>query len=697
MQVTKPQSSTEQDEALLVSNTVKLWTKRIKDAKKFYERDFKRMRENMEFAAGIQWSAQDTIESNQYVANFVNREVNQKVANLYAKDPKAVFRRRKRLDYQLWDGSIESMQAAHMTVMQAQQMAMQNPLAMQQPQVIQAQALLADIQHGRAWNKMVEKVGQSLELLYAYECDTQAPDFKYQMKQLVRRVVTTGVGFVRLNFSRQGDYALTSSGTDDSVSMRIKRAKQILDQIDDGDVDESDPRHEQLKALFSSVQDAAQTGAMQNIEERLEFDFPSATSVIVDPKCKSLKGFVGARWIAQQYILPLEDVNAYFETAIEAGGKLVKYSEDGIEKLTEKPGDNTKDPQEKPLCCLWEVFDVLMKSVFFLADGWDEYVQEPQPTQPSINRFWPIFALTFNDVEVEPGGKVHIYPPSDVELLRHPQKSWNTSREELNKHRKQNRPWYATLEGWLTDSDHDKIGNHESGELVSFKGVPPNGSLRDNLLPFASSPIDPSVYNTQPYLEDSGLVIGSNQAGSTQPQKHVAATPAVIQEQARMSGVNSNVDDLDDLLAELARAAGEMLLREFSLDTVKRIVGVGAVWPEQNREDFLNEVYLDIVAASSGRPNKAVDVANAQQLGPLMLQAGANPWALIKMYCKVLDANIEPEDFAPTAPPAQPGQGAGGAAPAKGVQPQPMQQPGLVGQQLGGLGHPAGAMRGGAH
>lgn len=677
------------------SNTIKLWTKRIKDAKKFYEKDFKRMRENMEFAAGIQWAVQDNIESEQYVANFVNREVNQKVANLYAKDPKAVFRRKKRLDYQLWDGSVESMQAAHANVMQAQQAAQQGGMgmmALQQPQVIQAQALLADIQHGNAWRKMVERVGQSLEILYSHQCDTQAPDFKYQMKQLVRRTVTTGVGFVRLNFSREDNSVLTASGTDDSLAMRVKRAKAILEGIDDDKITETDPRHQQLADLFVSIKQSQENGDTTNVEERLEFDFPSATSIIVDPKCKSLKGFVGARWIVQQFILPLEDVNAYFETDIPVSGKLVKYSEDGIEKLTEKPGDNTKDPQEKPLCCLWEVFDILTKTSFFLADGYTDYVREPEPLTPSINRFWPIFALTFNDTEVEPGGKVHIYPPSDVELLRHPQKEWNRSREELRKHRKSNRPWYLTSEGWLTDPDREKFGDHESSEIVAVKGMPPGGDLSKAVIRFDAAPIDAALYNTQPLSEDAGLVIGSNQSQQGQPQKHVAATPAVIQEQARISGVNSNVDDLDDLLSELARAAGEMMLREFNLSTVKRVVGVGAVWPEQNREAFLNEIYLDSVAASSGRPNRAVDVANAQQIGPLMLNAGANPWALIQMYCKILDANLEPADFAPTTPPQQGPQAVQG----KGAKP-PMQHPGQVGQQTGGLGHPVGVQMGGAH
>jgi hypothetical protein len=176
------------------------------------------------------------------------------------------------------------------------------------------------------------------------------------------------------------------------------------------------------------------------------------------------------------------------------------------------------------------------------------------------------------------------------------------------------------------------------------------------------------------------MVVGTNQIQQQQPIRHVAATPAVIQEQARISDVNSNVDDLDDLLSEMAQAAGEMMLRTFHPITVQRVVGRGAVWPDQQREDYLNEIMLDIVASSSGRPNKAVELANFQQVAPLMLQAGANPWAIIQYACKVLDSNIDPSDFAPTVPPAPMGQG---QQPQQSGQQQPMATPRQPGVQNG--------------
>ena len=43
-------------------------------------------------------------------------------------------------------------------------------------------------------------------------------------------------------------------------------------------------------------------------------------------------------------------------------------------------------------------------------------------------------------------------------------------------------------------------------------------------------------------------------------------------------------------------------------ETVRRIVGPGAVWPELTRQDIADEIFLEIEAGSSGKPNRAQDL-----------------------------------------------------------------------------------------
>src|SRR3546814_7077290 len=63
------------------------------------------------------------------------------------------------------------------------------------------------------------------------------------------------------------------------------------------------------------------------------------------------------------------------------------------------------------------------------------------------------------------------------------------------------------------------------------------------------------------------------------------ATESSIAEGSRISSLESNTDDLDELLTTLARATGQLMLMELSVEKVIEIVGPGAAWPNLDRED----------------------------------------------------------------------------------------------------------------
>lgn len=626
-------------------SAVQVWNKKIRSARERWDKDaFCRMRENMEFAAGYQWQGQDRLDDDRYISNLVLRLVNQKVASLYARNPKVSAQRRKRLDFQIWDGRMESIQQAVALT------SLPNALP---EDVMAASALLADYAEGRRRRDLIDRIGQTLEILFSWNLANQMPSFKVQMKQLVRRVITCGVGYVRLNFSRDFESTLSTSDTESTIVDRAKTAQMILNKVMSGEITEESPDIVTLQSLFASMNVSMALGDSSNIKERLVFDFPPATSVIPDPQCRALKGFVGARWVAQEYILPLDEVNAFFETNISPGGDLKLYSADG--RQTDGANQDYSQPgmdQQVDPCrvCLWEVFDLQTKSRFFICDGWKDFVLAPEPVMPDTNHFWPLFPLTFNDVEVEPGQqKASIFPPSDVQIAKSSQKEWNRTREGLREQRKANAPKYLTGKGWLTETDRDNLQNAVPNSVIEVEGAQPGQDIGKLLAPFQHAPIDPMAYDTAPLNQDIFLSLGNEEA--TQPASAKGtATAATINEQARLVVTASNVDDLDDLLSDLAEAGGEILLRELSVETVVRVCGAGAVWPEADREDYVDHLFLDVVAASSGRPNRALELANFQQIAPTLIAAGANPHFIVREALKRLDDRLESDEAFPLGP-----------------------------------------------
>ena len=92
----------------------------------------------------------------------------------------------------------------------------------------------------------------------------------------------------------------------------------------------------------------------------------------------------------------------------------------------------------------------------------------------------------------------------------------------------------------------------------------------------------------------------------------------------------------------MARSGSQILLQECSADTVKRIVGEGSVWPEMTRQQISDELWLQIEAGSTGRPNQAQEIANAERLFPLLMQLpGIKPEWLAKELIKRLDDKLD--------------------------------------------------------
>jgi len=645
---------------------VKRWLARIDSAEKKWESKFQEMRKNMEFVAGWQWDGQTKLDPDEYISNLTLRVINQKVASLYARNPTAEVVRRKRRDYVLWDGEMESMMQAIQAVQQAMTMGMQPPM--------EAMALVQDYHMGRQRELIVENICDTAQKAFAYQIDRHRPEFKEQMKQLVRRILICKVGYVKIRICRgETDSAsLSTVNFPSDAKARIQRAQEILLDLQEGDIDESSASVEEATNLLLSVGATQQTDESP-VGEYLEFDFPSSTSIIPSEDCRSIKEFIAAKFVAQKYRVDSELVEAIFGVEMEQvapvdSANAENYTEAKIVQLNPET-----DPDKK--VDLYEVFDIQTKTRFFVARGYKDYVLEPEPVTPQIAGFWPIFGLTFNDIEAESDTRSSIFPPSDVDLIRNPQKEWNRTRDALRSQRNANAPKYVCADGTISEEDEIALANAKPNHVTKLKSLPPNVEPGKFIQVLQVAAIDPSVYDTSPLEKDILMAGGMQDANIGPAGKDVTATVGTIAEQSRMTMLASNVDDLDDFLSRIARAGIELMFRAMSPETVQMIVGPGSVWPTNDIDTYINEIQIKVQAASSGRPNKAMAISNFQQLAPLMLQAGANPHALVEEAVKRLDDTLDIEKFFPLnlgmmSPPQQ------GAVPSTPAPPQGSASPG---------------------
>jgi hypothetical protein len=600
---------------------VKQWLDNIENAKGHHRKAFKKMRDDIKFAKGQQWPEQSDGDE-RYVVNLVQRHIQQRVAALYAKNPKVVAKRKKRMEFSYWDETPEALQTA---MMGAQ---MGDPQSMQ---------VMQDVMEGRQRRMMIDKVGKTLEILFAHYMSEPVPNFKLQTKQLVRRVNTCGVGYIKLGYQRMMGRSPEVNARIQDFSDRLATLKRMTEEQAEGEFQDTSAEAAELTAMLDAVTNQQEIV----LREGLVFDFPKSWSIIVDPACVQLKGFVGAGWVAQEFMFTEDEIEEIYEIDVSDSGARPYYQR---ASASSKDNDSWTDQQPKggsepAHYRVYEIYDKRHGLMLTVCEGCEEFLSQPKAPDVFIEQFFPFFALTFNDIEDECG----IYPDSDVRLLRPMQLEYNRARNTLREHRIANRPAYTAPKGVLPESDKGKLADHETSELIELS-VPPGTDMRSVIQPLAKVPIDPAVYDTMPFFDDIQKSVGSQEAnfGGT---SGAAATEVSVAEGSRMATIQSNIDDMDDFLSQLARTGGQIMLDQMTKETVMRIVGPGAVWPDVSRADLVEEMYLDVEAGSSGRPNKAYELANYERIAPTLLQIpGIRPSWLAKQGLVRLDDNLDLTD-----------------------------------------------------
>ena len=627
----------------------------IKDDKKHHDKAFKRMRRDMRVAT---WGAVSSWGDDNYRANISGRHVKQKTAALYAKNPRATARRREQMDYAVWDENPASLQMA-MQLVQMAQMAQAQPAVdpvTGQPQIDpmtgqpavpqlppgfeQAMALVEDFQQGYARKQMFDKIGKTLEFLFAYFMAEQQPvDFKRGMKSCVRRALTTGVGYVKLGFQREMGPRPGLVEQMGDVKARLDHLQRLMDEMAEGDIEAESAEAAELEFSLTSLQQEPEI----ILREGLIVDFPQATKVIPDRLTKSLDGFIGARHLTVEYSYSPDEVKEIFGVDVGEGYTAYRSGSGSSREISDN--DVLDDdyewsaPSEKKggMVCVWEHYDKATGLVYFVADGYAGFLREPAAPDVFVETFWPVYALTFNDVENED----EVFPPSDVTLMRDMQNEYNRSRQGLREHRDAARPrWVSATGAWSSEEDPMVIKNLKPFEMASLN-MDPSAKIQDIMQSLPVPGVDPNLYETGPIFTDTQLVVGSSEAQFGGVSK-ATATEASIAANATTAADGSGIDDLDAFLTQIARSSGQILQREMSEDIVRQIVGPGAVWPQMTLAEIAGEIQLEVAAGSTGKPNQAVEVNTMERLLPFLIQMpGIDPVSLAKEVLRRMDDRMD--------------------------------------------------------
>lgn len=587
-----------------------------------FDKSFKRMVEDQEFADGKQWDGEEKYKDDgNYTINFVQNVIRQRVAALYAKNPTVEVKRRERLDFRIWDGKPQSLQEALQNPM--------DPLNM---------ALIQDIQQGRQSREQYDRVGKTLEIAFNYDLKRQYPDFKRQMKQFIRREETCGVAYLKLDFQRMLEVRPDIEAKIADLSTQLSQLEYLLNKqaYDGADQDSADS--ERIRIEMKSLEEQKYKIA----REGLIYNFPRSTSIIPHRDTTQLEGWVGCPRVTERYFLSTADVERIYKVDCSKIGGSSGGNTDGNQptQVVNVNSQKSKDQRNIGKREVFEVYDFNLGTVYTIMRGYDDYLRAPAAPKIMLERFFPYFPLALNERENE----MDLFPPSTCRLLRHIQMERNRNKEALRQHRIAMAPKYAGLSGAFSPEDRAKLGKAPPHHIVWFDSLQPGQKLADVFGMIETKNIDPNVYEVGSMHEDVSMVVGMQEANLS-TISGATATETTIAEDSRVSSMSSSTDDLDDFLSEVVKEAGQVMLLEMSKDTIQKIVGPGAAWAEFSPEDVINDIYLDIRAGSSGKPNKAMRISAVERLYPVLVQTpGIKPEWLAGLLVNLVDDTIDLSD-----------------------------------------------------
>jgi hypothetical protein len=424
------------------------------------------------------------------------------------------------------------------------------------------------------------------------------------------------------------------------ASERLATLERLSADLSDEMVDVNDKEAEQLRLLIEDMSKQSEFVG----REGLTFDYPLPTAIIPDVKTIELKHFLGADWVAEEFLLTPHEVQEIY--GVDVGKSYTAYHRDDVhgsdpwtmnsDNWDTSATHNVVD-KECDFCRIWQIYCRKDGLVYEVCDGYEDFLREPASPEIYNERFYPWYTLIFNECTHEK----EIFPPSDVRLMMDMQREYNRCREGLKEQRIAARPFTAVVAGAMEEGDLKKISEREANAIIELNALQPNQDVKQLLQAYAGPGVDQSLYEVNPVYEDVLRTTGIQEAnlGGT---SDATATQSQIAEGSRMTTMGSNIDDLNDMLTLLARNGGQILLTEVSKPTVEKIVGVGCVWPEMSRQDVSQEVLLEIEAGSMGRPNAAQEVATAQRIYPLLIQLpGIDPEFLAKDLLRRMDDKLD--------------------------------------------------------
>lgn len=430
---------------------------------------------------------------------------------------------------------------------------------------------------------------------------------KRRQKSNIRSAMQTSVGWLKLGFQKslQGDPIIVRRAND--LQDNLRRVEYLISASKkETDVTTLNLQRSELALQLKTVMDSPEMKIFKGfVIDRVQTE----DMFILDESIVEFDDYVNAKKLAHQILLTDDEYTERF------GGKpgvgAVNYEDKVLDEYGNKVAFN--EAQKVTRRAVYEVWDKSTNTICVVCDGVKGYAKAPYILKPASERWYSFYALGFNVVE----GRWR--PLSDVELLMKLQDEYNTTRYLFAESRKEAIPTRVFRKaGNLSEEDIKNLTKRRARDWIGIEGSP-TVPLNQDVMQLEGIKIDPQQYDVTIIRNDMDMLVGLSDASRANLIEAKTATEAEILKQALQNRVAERQDAVEDMTAEMATAALEIMLQEFTIDEVKEVVGEGAVWPElTNKEAIFRQVRISVRAGSTGKPNILKERESWAQIMPII-------------------------------------------------------------------------------
>lgn len=434
---------------------------------------------------------------------------------------------------------------------------------------------------------------------------------KAQADPAVRSTLTVGAGWLKASWQER-------MGRDPIIETQLNDLQDNLAKLKETQVEIADGGNntDALKAQYQQQIEGLNAKVEVIVARGLAIDYVDAEDVQVAPG-GTLAAYRDAPWIAHRTFMPKADAKAaypdlgdkidkaavYYQdkpqdpTEVRDVGILASVSADDADKY--KTGANMRSAGKGDgNVLIWELWNKDTDMVLTLMEGLDCYARPPFAPSPGTTRFYPFFQISMLRVDGE----------------RHPQSMISRTQallDDLNRlysnraeHRRRSIPKIGFDATQYDEREIKKLEAGGRGEMIPLKGNRPGEPIKDALAPIAYAVIDQALYDDRPTRAMLEMAWGIQEALAASVRTAKTATEAEIQQTGTNARTSYMRDSIDSMMDDLALYTAEVALQKMKHDDAVQIAGPWAFWPEGITIDDLSILLtVAVKGGSSGKPD----------------------------------------------------------------------------------------------